>query len=661
VETIPKANSTSKQSGRIDGKPVERSRDALYYAILISVAALPYLNTLGAGFVYDDNYQIVGNPYLRSFRYLRQILFTPVWSFKYAHVHTNYYRPLMPLQYLLMYKLYGPLAYVFHLANVLMEAGVVILLFAVTRKLFGSSRLAFVTAILFAVHPIHTEVVAWVASVPDLHLALFILATLWFYLDLGNTDRQRWWMFPAMCGSFFLALFSKEPAIAFPGIMMLYEHFLRPDRATFSFKQKFSRYAPLWLLTAVYLGARVALMGGLVPKIQHPKLSWYSTILSAVSLFGQYMNKLVWPVRLLMFYPASFTSSLRDPVFLCGAAWVIGLFLLCALLWKKHRVQIFGIIWMVAILAPALNSRWMPGNVFAERYLFVPSIGFCWIVAYGALALWDASIVRQRKWLQASAVTAAIAVCVLLSVRTFTRNDAWHTDLTLFLDSVQKNPNSSDLHSDLGFAYWAIHNHKAALEQWNISLALNPNSFWALNNLGMVALNDKRYTDAVPLLRRSTALNSQFTDAHLNLAETYSELAQPDEAEKEFQAALDSSPLDWDVHNRFADFYQHRGRDEDARNQYQISQDVQPNAQALDGLGDIAIKRGQTDLAERYFRAAADLDSYDHHAHYQLVLIYGASGRKTEALQEYKLGQQTDVGTDKLGQEAKAVVDKLQQ
>jgi tetratricopeptide (TPR) repeat protein len=334
--------------------------------------------------------------------------------------------------------------------------------------------------------------------------------------------------------------------------------------------------------------------------------------------------------------------------------------LLCWLLWERQRQQIFGILWMVAILAPALNSRWMPGNVFAERYLFVPSIGFCWVIAYGALAVWDAGAVRRHAWVRATALTSGIVLCVLLAVRTEVRNSVWHTDLTLFLDSVEKNPNSSDLHSDLGFAYWALHNHPAAIEQWNISLALNPNSFWALNNLGMAALNDKRYSDAIPLLRRSVALSSQFTDAHLNLAETYSELNQTDDAEKEYLAAIDSSPLDWDVHNRYAAFLQQAGRVEDAQKQYLISQDVEPNAQALDGLGDIALDRGQKELAERYFRQAADLDSYDHHAHYQLVFLYGDSGRIDEAIREYKLGQLTDVGTDKLSQDAKALIDRLQ-
>lgn len=648
------------QSPDAAGSPRSSStRDALYYAILIVVAAIPYLNTLGASFVYDDNYQIVLNPYLRSFHYLRQILFTPVWSFKYAHVPTNYYRPLMPLQYLLTYKTYGPIAYVFHLTNVIFNIGVVLLLFAITRRLFKSDHIAFIAAALFALHPIHTEVVAWVAALPDLQLALLLLATFWFYLDLGEAQRRSWWKFAVMCGFFFLALFAKEPAVVFPLIITLYEHFLNPERDLTTWRQKFSKYAPLWGLTGLYLCIRVLMIGGLVPKVQHARLSWYSTFLSAVSLFGQYMNKLVWPVHLLMFYPQNFTTSMRDPAFLAGTAWVVGICILAALLWKRHKLELFGIVWMVGILSVALNSRWMPVNVFAERYLYIPSIGFCWMIASAAVHVWDSLKSPRYVWARATALSAAVSVCLLLSARTFTRNRDWQSDLTLFSDSVRQNPTSSDLHSDLGFAFWAVHNRAAALEQWDIALKYKPNSFWVMNNLGMVAVTDGRFADALPLLQHAVQLSPQFTDGHLNLAEAYAGLGQIGNAEKEYEAATDSSPLDWDVHNHFAAFYQSLGRDEDARKQYQLSVDSTANAQGLDGLGDIALSRGQKDLAERYFRQAADLDSFDHHAHYQLVFLYGESGRLSEARREFALGQQTDVGTDKLSTDAKALLDSL--
>jgi tetratricopeptide (TPR) repeat protein len=629
------------------------------YACLFLIGVLPYLNTLWASFVYDDNYQIVENPYVRSFRYLKQILTTPVWSFKYSRVPTNYYRPLMSMEYLVLYKVYGPLAYVFHLANVLMEAAVVILLFAVTRRLLKSDLVAFLAATIFALHPIHTESVAWIAAVPDLQLAVFLLITLWFYLDITEPSRKRWWTPVAMNVSFFLALFSKEPAVAFPVIAMFYEYMLRPDRDRTSWKTKLGRYGSLFLLTGIYLTARVFLIGGLIPKLQRPKLSWPDALLSAVSLFGQYMNKLSWPVMLKMFYTFQATVSPRDPAFLFGVAWILAIGILCLILWKRNRLLVFPVLWMVATLAPALNARWMPGNVFAERYLYVPSIGFCWLAASGIVAIWYARPIKMFTAARVAIAAAALLLASFSAIHIVKRNAVWSNDLAFFTDAVKQNPDNANLHSDLGFAYWAVRNEPTAIQQWNHAIAIDPENFWALDNIGMADVTKKHYLEAIPSLQQALRLRPEFSNAHLNLADAFQGLHREREAETEFQAAIDSSPLDYDAHNRFAAFYRDTGRIGEAKKQYLISFAAQVNAAALDGLGDIAVEESQSAAAEVYFRQAADLDLYDHHAHYELVRIYGTSGRTAEALRQFDLGQQTDIGNDPLSKEAKAIVDKL--
>ena len=369
-------------SASISGQPGRkaiRGRELFIYIFLFVAGLVPYLNTLGFGFAYDDDQQIVTNPYLRSFHYLKQILTTPVWSFKYANIPTNYYRPLMSLEYFALYQAYGPLAYIYHLANVLMNAAVVVLLFAVTRRIFQSAPIAFVAAILFAVHPIHTETVAWIADVPDLQLAAFLLMAFWFYLDIGESTRPEWRTYTTMSVFFALAIFSKEPAVAFPVVVTFYEHTCRADRAQTSLAQKFKRYAPFWLMTGFYLGCRVALMGGLIPKLQRAALPWGRAILSSFALFNDYMNKLVWPGHAALFDTFHPSVSILDWQVLCGAAWAMLLCVFAAYFWRRSPKLVFAAVWMVAILAIALNARWMATNVFAERYLFVPSIGFCWI------------------------------------------------------------------------------------------------------------------------------------------------------------------------------------------------------------------------------------------------------------------------------------------
>lgn len=635
-------------------------RELLLYVFLFVVGLVPYLNTLGFGFAYDDDQQIVTNPYMRSFHYLKQILTTPVWSFKYANIPTNYYRPLMSLEYFVLYQAYGPLSYIYHLANVLLNATVVILLFAVTRRVFQSAPIAFVAAILFAVHPIHTESVAWVADVPDLQLAVFLLLAFWFYLDLGDSRRPEWQTYTAISIFFGLAIFSKEPAVVFPAVITFYEYTCRGDRAQTTWTQKLGRYAPFWLVTGFYLGCRVVLMGGLVPRVQRASLPWGSTILSSFALFNEYMTKLVWPGHAALFDTFYPSVSVTDWRVLCGVAWALLLCLFAAYFWRRKPVLAFAAVWMVVILAIALNARWMALNVFAERYAYVPSIGFCWIVATGCVAIWNSAFVSKSKTVRIALAGAFIVLATVITVETAIRDRDWRNDTTLFTAAVERNPRDPDLRANLGLTFWANHRQDDAMWQWKYALSQNANGLWALNNIAMGYNEQEKYREAIPYVRHAIELRPHFSYAHMNYGAALAGLGDTTAAEIEYRAAVADSPLDSFVRNRFGEFLLKAGRADEAQTQYQMSLNTMVSTEALDKLGDFAMQRGDTSVAESHFREAAVLDAYDAHAHYELVIIYGNSGRAPDALREYQLAQVTDPGTHELGQKAKAVIERLQ-
>src|SRR5690348_5689337 len=146
-------------TGTLSNEPNRRLRlpSIVIIGILLISSVLPYLNTLKNGFVYDDRTQVLNNPYIRNFHHLREIFATDVWSYRGAPGITNYYRPLMQLSYLLWFSLFGPHAFAFHVLNILVNAAVVVALFSTTRRMFGDRLTAFATALLFALHPIHTE------------------------------------------------------------------------------------------------------------------------------------------------------------------------------------------------------------------------------------------------------------------------------------------------------------------------------------------------------------------------------------------------------------------------------------------------------------------------------------------------------------------------
>src|SRR6266542_5024866 len=181
---------TSPIDGHAPAAPLEQGGSFRWptlalMAILLVCAVAPYLNTLWNGFVYDDSTQILNNPYIRSVHHLREILITNVWSYRGgAPGITDYYRPMMLLSYLLWFLLFGVHAVAFHGLNIVLHAAVVITLFQTTERLFKERSVAFAAAAIFALHPIHSEPVAWIAAITDLELALFYLLAFWGFLQL---------------------------------------------------------------------------------------------------------------------------------------------------------------------------------------------------------------------------------------------------------------------------------------------------------------------------------------------------------------------------------------------------------------------------------------------------------------------------------------------
>lgn len=632
--------------------------DLVRYVALTVLAIGPYIGTLGNLFVYDDDLQILENPYLRSFKYLGRILASSVWSFRTIKSATNYYRPLMSLQYFVMYQLFGALAYPYHLANLILNAGVVFLVYRLTIRLSESKPIAFVAAALFALHPIHSEVVAWVAAVPDLQLAFFVLLAFSFYLGSNSQLPSRRWEAVAGWFSFALALLAKEPAIVFPVLLICYEHFVRADRESTAFSVKARRYAPFWVITLLYLVGRIASMGAVIPTSQGARIPWTRALLSGVSLFGNYVVKFFWPSHLDVFYPFVQTSSALQSTFLLGVGILTCYSGALILLWRTNRFAAFGLVWFALFLAPSLNARWMPANVFAERYLYLPSVGMGWTAAILIAWAWDRVFGSRPARLKLVAASAlGFVVLLVLTVRIVKRTRDWHDDISLFRSAVASHPQQPTPHAHLGLAYWMVSRRDLAVQEWRAALQLDPRNIFALDYLAQASLVQGAFPEALRLSEKAIALDPNGTNSRLARAGALEGLGRTQDAEVEYRTAVEMSPFDWEVRNRLAAFYLASGRREDAETEYKGSLEILPSSEALDILGDLAVQRQKAQDAETYFRRAEELDAYDHHAHYQLALIYAQSSRIAQARHEYELGYSTEPGTDPLGPKVKTLLE----
>ena len=607
-------------------------------AVLLLVSVVCYGNILVNSFVYDDGQQILRNPYIKSWHFVPQIFGTTVWSFVGEAGATNYYRPLMTFSFLVLWKIFGPLPFGFHLFSLLMQCAVVLVMFYAGRRLFLDDRIALFAALLFAVHPIHTEAVAWIAALPDLEAAFLLLLTLWL---LAGPGVKNWKVQLSMTLCFCLALLCKEPALMFAPLAIAFEHLLAADRATTSLRQKALRCAPLCLAGIAYLLLRIALFGGVAPVLQHPKISWPQAIYSAFALVVTYTKLLLWPTRLSAFHPFYVSMSLVGGR-VVGGVFIVGLCVVALfLLRKKFPGAAFAILWIGLFLAPVLNARWMAANVLTERYLYLPSIGFCWLVAWAIARAWDATTERvSLRTLRLAMATLLVALVLAGMVATVRRNREWQTDLRLYSRTLETDPDAHIIRSNLGSVYFAAGDLQRAGQEWERALAGKPDNLITMNALGMLYTQQGRYPEADEILHRAMTIKPGWADPHFNLGTLLEAEGNPAQALTEFAKAVQLAPLNALAHDFYGDalFKAHRYREAETELQQSLALEPEASFETLSKLSKLYLETGQNDKAFAVLQRIVAHNPYDSTAHFALGRLLEERGEKAAALKEYTQG-----------------------
>ena len=364
------------------------------YALLSVIAVVPYLNTLMNGFVDDDTLQVLANPFIQHPGHLRQIFTADAWAFYGASALSDFYRPLMNLTYLVLWRIYGAVPVGYHIANLVLEAGVVCMVYAVTMRWTRDRGIAFLSAVIFALHPIHAESVEWIADVTDLESTLFLLLSFWLLLSLPGRRRRRWLCSAGMALCLGLALLAKEAAIVFPAVATAFEYGYRRDYNEVRPIAKLKRVIPLWLVAGAYLALRQRMLGGLVSIDTKPNAGMLETVSTGFSLFGHYVEKLFWPVNLIFTYRIPHPHGAASLALWAGVALASLAIALIPLLRKKYPVISFGLVWLLMMLSLSLNIHWLGMGEFADRYVYAPSLGFAWIMAWCGMAVWMPAVVE---------------------------------------------------------------------------------------------------------------------------------------------------------------------------------------------------------------------------------------------------------------------------
>ncbi len=535
-------------------------RALLPWLLLLLAASAPYLNALDADFVYDDEGLILKNPAVQPERPWWVSLTAPFWPNQDA---AGLYRPATSLSYRLQLAWHGPDPGPFHGANVALHALVTLTAAWVLLRLFPRHRRwAWAVALLFAVHPVHTEAVTGVFGRGELLAALFGLLGYGLWLRAGTIHRPIGASaagLGAVALSFALAMGSKESAIGWLLVAGAHRAGLLGDERSYArlrirnrgaLRQAVLADGALAVGVAGYLIARRAVLGSLlglgeVTPIDNPVFAapLDVRVLTAGKVLGRYLELLVWPHRLSVDYSydtiAPVTSWASGAGLMLLAA-LLAVVLLIRLARQAPRLAWGGAVWAVLLL-PVSNLLFPIGTIMAERLLYLPSLGFLALVA--AAADRAAGVVdARRRWTRPALVGLLVLLLTAGAARTWDRNRDWRTNLDLFLAAERVAPRSVRVHCNLGASLLREDRVQQAEEHYRRAHRIAPDYHTALKGLGHALILQRRYAEAETLLRRAVAVRPRDAEARYRLGNLLLEVGRGQEALETFERLLALHP-----------------------------------------------------------------------------------------------------------------------
>ena len=625
-------------------------------AVVATLAAAVYANSLGSALFYDDTNAILRNAWVRTGD-VAGILTQPSW---WGVTRGPLWRPVTTLTFALDHALHGigPLGY--HVVNVGLHAGVSVLVLAVFARVTAAPLAAAVAALLFAAHPVHTEAVASVVGRAELLAAGgFFLAWLCFLAAADGRHAppdfprlRRGLLGAAGVAAYFCAMLSKENAIALPLVLVLADLLYPPSEGTPATVTR--ARAPRYLTLAATAGLFVALRGavvGLLAKgadvLDNPLVALPPSerLLTAIKVIGLYAWRLLVPLRLSADYSYQQIAPVTSPVdaqFIGGLAVLLGV--PAVAWWARRRAPAVALAmgFMALTFALVSNLPFQIGTIMAERLLYLPSAGFCLLA--GALLERAATVGTGRRPAPRAAARAdrpgadrgaalpagvpvEIAsptltlgrlaalhlalplglVLALYAVRTWTRNAVWHDPLTFFSAMVVDAPRSARSHREIGTALAAAGRFDESRRAFERALAIKPRDPATLYNLGNALVQAQQIEQAIDAYTGALEVKPDFADALENLGNAESLRGDHEAALTWMRRALTLTPRSATLHMNIANELFRLGVSDEARAEYRAALALAPDSpDILVNYGAFLYAQGEYDAAIAAYERAAN-------------------------------------------------------
>jgi tetratricopeptide (TPR) repeat protein len=539
-----------------------------------------YLPALRHDFVvYDDE------NYVRANSHVVQGLTSENIHWAFTTAYQSNWHPLTWLSHMLDCQLFGLQPWGHHLTNLLFHALNTALVFLVLRIMTGAVWRSLFVALLFGLHPLHVESVAWIAERKDVLSTCFGLLTLLAYARYAAKPAAATYLLALFL--FALALMSKPMLVTLPFVLLLLDYWPLDRWQHKGFWKLAVEKGPFFLFAAALsvitlmvqmdAGARHAMAGQ--PLIDRGE--------NALVSYCRYLGKLFYPVN-LSFYPNH--GGWKMHTVLLAGLLLSGL---SAFVFGRRRQQpylLVGWLWFVGTLVPVIGLIWGGWHAMADRYMYIPSIGLFIMVAWGVHE-WT------RHWRHQVVILAAVGTVAVLFSTALTRRQlaCWKDSETLFRHAIAVTENNYEAHQYLGFVLKREGRFDEAMVQFNEVLKMAPDNLAAHTCLGDALVLTGHRDEGVRELETAIRLDPTYADAHGFLANALSMQQRDDEAIRQYEEAIRLNPDFPAAHNNLGTILWKQGRLQEARDHFSEAVRLRPgDARFRDNLDQVLAEMGSS-------------------------------------------------------------------
>ncbi|RYZ47249.1 MAG: tetratricopeptide repeat protein [Sphingobacteriales bacterium] len=506
--------------------PENRSGSILLPLVLAVVTVLAYLKVFSAGFIsWDDTEYVLNNPDIRAINGTNLKL----W---FSSFYVGNYHPLTMFSYAIDWMIGKEEATVYHTTNLVLHVLNGLLVFSLFRKISDNVLTGFFVALLFALHPVQTESVSWVAERKNLLYGFFYLLAMHSWLRyIGGDEKHALLALLFGLGS----MLAKPAALALPFSLLALDIWMKRDLRSI---KVWSDKTPFLVMSVVFgiVGLKAQEAGSFLNL--HPEHGFLDQLIYGGYAYAAYLLRLVFPYGLSVLYPyppeagaMHYAGTLLSLLLVAGGIYA----------WKKRLYMLAGgFVFYSANIFLVLQFVSFGEVLMADRYLYLPCLGLFFPLVHHLLS-WNHSAFKRYT-------VAGLAVAAgILMLLTFRRNDIWTTEINFWAAISDRYPQSPIARYSLGAAYMKEGRYREASQHIDAALLAEPNNARALYNKGVLLLREKKLRSALETLNRSLAIEDN-SKARFTRALIYQQSGDVAAALQDASAVIEQDPANARAH-----------------------------------------------------------------------------------------------------------------